>query len=180
MLHHLTSNRTIPLFCDSLVYIQLNNTTFLSLLAKIRAWFHNSVTLSDKRYSLNWKWKQWTCVQWWYTHEKKVRKHFYASVILSETTTTDRFNIPNFFIPNESRTFPNIQMWFNNDTTTTERLDIEYAIFTNSEFFEDIHNSWLYCFTNPLELGTRFAFASSLTHKADDAKAKHVSQVQED
>ena len=30
--------------------------------------------------------------------------------------------------------------------------------------FEDMHNSWLYCFTIPLELG----------------KAKHVSQVQEE
>ena len=29
-------------------------------------------------------------------------------------------------------------------------------------FFEDIHNSWLYCFTNPLELGTTDdAFVSS-------------------
>ena len=34
----------------------------------------------------------------------------------------------------------------------------------------------LYCFTNPLELGTCFAD----THTADDAKVKHVSQVQED
>ena len=24
--------------------------------------------------------------------------------------------------------------------------------------FEDMHNSWLYCFTNPLELGTLFKF----------------------
>ena len=38
--------------------------------------------------------------------------------------------------------------------------------------FEDIHNSWLYCFTNPLELGIRV----SVSHRA---KAKHVSQVQE-
>ena len=27
--------------------------------------------------------------------------------------------------------------------------------------FKDIHNSWLYCFTNPLELGTRV----SLSHR---------------
>ena len=42
---------------------------------------------------------------------------------------------------------------------------------------EDIHNSWLYCFTNILELGT----CVSLSHRqsADDAKAKHMSQVQE-
>ena len=37
---------------------------------------------------------------------------------------------------------------------------------------KDIHNSWLYCFTNPLELGTRQP--NVLTHSVD------VSQVQED
>ena len=37
--------------------------------------------------------------------------------------------------------------------------------------FEDMHNSWLYCFTNPLELGTRVSLL---------ALAKHVSKVQED
>ena len=56
---------------------------------------------------------------------------------------------------------------------------------------KDIHNSWLYCFTNPLELGTRV----SPSHRQPNvlvgrrrftvlnsyyAKAKHVSQVQED
>ena len=45
------------------------------------------------------------------------------------------------------------------------------------DLFEDIHNSWLYCFTNPLELGTR---VEHTTQTADDAKVKHVSQVQED
>ena len=47
---------------------------------------------------------------------------------------------------------------------------------------EDIHNFWLYCFTNPLELGTRVSLShrQPLSHSADDAKAKHVSQVQED
>ena len=34
--------------------------------------------------------------------------------------------------------------------------------------YEDIHNSWLYCFTNPLELGTRHR------QPYDDVKAKHV------
>ena len=50
-------------------------------------------------------------------------------------------------------------------------------------YIKDIHNSWLYCFTNPLELGTRFRFrivSRMFEHTADDAKAKHVSQVQED
>ena len=36
-----------------------------------------------------------------------------------------------------------------------------------------IHNSWYYCFTNPLDIGT-------LSHCHDDAKAKHVSQYLED
>ena len=57
--------------------------------------------------------------------------------------------------------------------------------FTNKNniaiIIEDIHNSWLYCFTNPFELETCFASASSaIIHTADDAKAKHVSQVQKD
>ena len=34
-----------------------------------------------------------------------------------------------------------------------------YLITENN--YEDIHNSWLYCFTNPLELGTRV----SLVHR---------------
>ena len=39
---------------------------------------------------------------------------------------------------------------------------------------EDIHNSWLYCFTNPLELRDMCsAFTSSAV--CVDAKAKHVS-----
>ena len=42
--------------------------------------------------------------------------------------------------------------------------------------FENIHNSWLYCYTNPLELGTRV----SLSHRQPYGKAEHVSQVQED
>ena len=53
---------------------------------------------------------------------------------------------------------------------------------------EDIHKSWLYCFTNPLELGTYvslwhrqpYVLIGRLTHMTDDAKVKHVSQVQED
>ena len=45
--------------------------------------------------------------------------------------------------------------------------------------YEDIHNSWLYCFTNPLEIGSRVSSAVC-THTADDAKAKHVSQFLED
>ena len=39
--------------------------------------------------------------------------------------------------------------------------------------YEDIHNSWLYCFTSPLEIGTRV----SLSHHQP---AKHVSQFLED
>ena len=46
--------------------------------------------------------------------------------------------------------------------------------------FEDIHNSWLYCFTNPLELGTRVSLSHSQRYVSDDTKAKHVSQVRED
>ena len=47
----------------------------------------------------------------------------------------------------------------------------------NRLLIEDTHNSWLYCFTNPLELGTRV----SLSHcQLCDAKAKHLSQVQKD
>ena len=30
------------------------------------------------------------------------------------------------------------------------------------KFFEDIHNSWLYCFTNPLEIGTRVPISRGL------------------
>ena len=43
--------------------------------------------------------------------------------------------------------------------------------------YEDMHNPWLYCFTNPLEIGK---LEDQLTHTADDAKAKHVSQFLED
>ena len=48
---------------------------------------------------------------------------------------------------------------------------LDWSLLVKHLVIKDIHNSWLYCFTNPLELGTR---------SADDAKAKHVSQVQED
>ena len=42
---------------------------------------------------------------------------------------------------------------------------------------EDIHSSWLYCFTNSLELLTHV----SLSHRQPgDVKAKHVTKVQED
>ena len=37
------------------------------------------------------------------------------------------------------------------------------------DLVEDIRNSWLYCFTNPLDY-----------RHDDDAKAKQVSQIQED
>ena len=42
-----------------------------------------------------------------------------------------------------------------------------------TSWIEDTHNSWLYCFAYPLELGT------GVSHTADDTKAKHMSQVQE-
>ena len=50
------------------------------------------------------------------------------------------------------------------------------------KLIKDIHNSWLYCFTNPLELGTRVSLSQRQpnVYSADDAKAKHMSQVQED
>ena len=35
----------------------------------------------------------------------------------------------------------------------------------------DIHNSWLYCFTNPLELGTRV----SLSHRQPNVA--HISET---
>ena len=45
-------------------------------------------------------------------------------------------------------------------------------------------SSWLYCFTNPLELGTCVSLSHRRlyvrVHMADDAKVKHLSQVQED
>ena len=46
-----------------------------------------------------------------------------------------------------------------------------------------IHNSWYYCFTNPLDIGTRVSLSHRQPydiHMADDAKAKHVSQYLED
>ena len=43
-------------------------------------------------------------------------------------------------------------------------------------YYEDMHNPWLYCFTNPLEIGTRVL----LSHCQPYAKAKHVSQFLED
>ena len=60
--------------------------------------------------------------------------------------------------------------------------------------FEDIHNSWLYCFTDPLELGTRVSLSESETrnivfvtiflflkiYTTRFMKAKHMSQDQED
>ena len=58
------------------------------------------------------------------------------------------------------------------------RLDY-YGLNTSYEM-KDIHNSWLYCFTNPPELGTRVSLSHRQPNVADDAKAKHVSQVQED
>ena len=62
------------------------------------------------------------------------------------------------------------------------KYSLYLIVMYKNKVIKDIHNSWLYCFTNPLELGTRV----SLSHRqpnvlvADDAKAKHVSQVQED
>ena len=45
----------------------------------------------------------------------------------------------------------------------------------------DIHNSWLYCYTNTFELGTRVLLSHCpTTHMGDETKAKHVSQVQEE
>ena len=41
--------------------------------------------------------------------------------------------------------------------------------------FEDVHTSWLYCFINALELGTRVRFR--IISRDDGAKAKHVSKV---
>ena len=38
----------------------------------------------------------------------------------------------------------------------TKQRNVVYTL-----IFEDIHNSWLYCFTYPLELGTRV----SLSHR---------------
>ena len=38
---------------------------------------------------------------------------------------------------------------------------VTYTVIKNEK---DIHNSWLYYFTNPLELGTRFTFASSAVY----------------
>ena len=59
---------------------------------------------------------------------------------------------------------------------------LDWSLLVKHLVIKDIHNSWLYCFTNPLELGTRVSLShrQPLTHSADDAKAKHVSQVQED
>ena len=34
-------------------------------------------------------------------------------------------------------------------------LEIKHSVY----LIEDIHNSWLYCFTNPLELGTRVSLS---------------------
>ena len=41
---------------------------------------------------------------------------------------------------------------------------LDWSLLVKHLDYEDIHNSWLYCFTNPLEI----------------AKAKHVSQFLED
>ena len=56
--------------------------------------------------------------------------------------------------------------------------DMLYCIIT-PQFMLPLNSSTtalLYCFTNPLELRTRVSY---VTHTADDAKAKHVSQAQE-
>ena len=64
-----------------------------------------------------------------------------------------------------------------------EYLTLWYYLRTTNQFcykltlIEDIRNFWLYCFTNPLELGTRVLV--QFEHM-DDAKAKHISQVQGD
>ena len=39
---------------------------------------------------------------------------------------------------------------------------LDWSFLVNHLEFEDIHNSWLYCFTNPLELGTRVSLSLSL------------------
>ena len=58
---------------------------------------------------------------------------------------------------------------------------LDWSLLVIHLVIEDIHNSWLYCFTNPLELGTRVSCPKYVsTYTADDAEAKHVSQVQED
>ena len=43
-----------------------------------------------------------------------------------------------------------------------------------------IHNSWYYCFTNPLDIGTCVSLSHRQPYVCDDAKAKHVSQYLED
>ena len=47
---------------------------------------------------------------------------------------------------------------------------LDWSLLVKHLELEDKHNSWLYCSTNPFELETRVT--------ADDAKAKHMSQVQ--
>ena len=59
---------------------------------------------------------------------------------------------------------------------------LTWQVYTNKDC--RIHNSWLYCFTNPLGVGTRvrFRIVSRMCQleEEDDTKAKHVSQVHED
>ena len=43
-----------------------------------------------------------------------------------------------------------------------------------------MRNSWLYRFTNPFELVFHFCIVSRVCQLEDDAKAKHMSQIQKD
>ena len=69
------------------------------------------------------------------------------------------------------------------------RHGIDRSLLKKHLVIEDIHNSWLYCFANPFKFGTRVSLSRRQPYvilrtddsfTADDVKARHVSQVQED
>ena len=87
----------------------------------------------------------------------------------------------NFIYTNEGKTISITNYDNEKSLIVSHSLKFQISITKiNKVKIKDIHNSWLCCFTNPLELGTRVLLSHHQPNVADDAKAKHVSQVQED
>ena len=79
--------------------------------------------------------------------------------------------------------------YYDVDVSTKEMSYFDNHLFSNSstnfpciyvKTFADIHNSWLYCFTDPLELGTRVSLLHRqlwLTMRKTCPKFRRISET---
>ena len=87
----------------------------------------------------------WTNLSWWFTFNP-------CKLAGSISTQKQRLFFCSMCFNNDPRNFSTLKCWFNG---------LDWSLLVKHLDYEDIHNSWLYCFTNPLELGTRV----SLSHR---------------